>query len=210
MLAPSKTRFEWLVAPGVNRRRVALWTVVVLAIGCGTMWALYPLPDAGQRLERVPRSGAGFRSVDVTLTPTELQALGRVNLVHRNYDVSGQSFYATLIDGTKDRHAVHDPRYCFQGAGWTVIAERKLALPGGEANWVRAMHGDREVQALFWFSDGAKRYTSVVRYWGQTTLRRMTLGHSGAEPVLVVLQSFGPQQPDWSTFGPDVVGLLKL
>lgn len=210
MLAHSRTRFEGIAAPGVNRRRAALWAVVVLAFVCGTVWALYPLPDAVQRLERVPRSGANFRSTDVALTPTELQALGRVNLVHRNYEVAGQSFYATLIDGTKDRHAVHDPRYCFQGAGWTVIAERKLALPGGEANWVRAMHGEREVQALFWFSDGAKRYTSVLQYWWQTTLRRMTFGHSGAEPVLVVLQSFGAQQPEWSTFGPDVVHLLKL
>jgi hypothetical protein len=210
MWAQSKAQFNWQAEAQVRRRRAGLWAVIGVAMACGALWAMYPLPDAARRLQSVPRSGAGFSSTDITLTPTELQALGRVNLIHRQYQVENQSFYTTIIDGTKDRHAVHDPRYCFQGAGWNVLAERKLDLPGGEANWVRATQGDREVQALFWFSDGKTRYTSVLRYWWQTTLRRMTLGRSGAEPVLVVLQSFGREQPDWPAFGPEVVRQLNL
>ena len=187
-----------------------MWAVIAGAVICGTLWAFYPLPSAASRLAAVPSSGATFASRDVALTPSELQVLGRVNLLHRQYQLGPRQFYATVIDGTKDRHAVHDPRYCFQGAGWNVLSERKLMLPGGEANWVRAINGDREVQALFWFSDGSARYTSMLRYWWQTTLRRMTLGRSGAEPVLVVLQSFGTGQPDWSRFGPEVVETLRL
>lgn len=194
----------------MTRRRTALWAAIALAIVCGSLWAFYPLRGANHRLNAVPREGRGFTSTDVTLTPAELQVLGRVDLIHRKYQMGQHAFYATLIDGTKDRHAVHDPRYCFQGAGWTVLSEEKLPLPGGAASLVRARHAEREVQALFWFSDGARRYTSVLQYWWQTTLRRMTLGKFGGEPVLIVLQSFGPDQPNWSTFGPEVLEKLHL
>jgi hypothetical protein len=197
-------------AHSVRRWRIVLWLGIILAVGCGALWGVYPLPDARDRLDIVPRLGPGFSGRDLELTETELQVLGRVDLLHRQYEFGPQLFYATVIDGTKDRHAVHDPRYCFQGAGWRVLQERTLAVPGGEANWVQATRGDQEVQALFWFSDGSTRYTSMLRYWRQTTLRRMTLGRSGAEPVLVVLQSFGDNQPDWQQFAPEIIGRLQL
>lgn len=196
--------------PGLRGRRLALWIAVFVTVSCGAAWGLFPLADARARLDQVPRVGAGFTGRDLTLTPTELQVLGRVDLIHRQYQIEGQEFYATLIDGTKDRHAVHDPRYCFQGAGWQVLGERRLPVPGGEVNWVQARHGERNVQALFWFSDGMTRYTSMPRYWWQTTLRRMTLGRSGPEPVLVVLQTFGDPQPDWPTLAPEVIARLHL
>lgn len=210
MWAASKLFLEARADSAVRRRRALLWAGISIAVVCGALWSFYPLPDARQRLDVVPRTGAGITSRDIALTPTELLVLGRVDLLHRLYEVGGRSFYATVIDGTKDRHAVHDPRYCFQGAGWRLAAERKIALPGGEANWVHAVNGDRQVQALFWFSDGTTRYTSMARYWRQTTLRRMTLGRSGSEPVLVVLQSFGDAQPDWNAFAPEVIAALRL
>jgi hypothetical protein len=210
MWAQSKPLFDSGAASDVSCRRTWLWAAITLAVVCGTAWAIYPLPGAIQRLEAVPKNGPDFTSVDVALTPTELQALGRVSLIHRQYQIGNQRFYTTIIDGTKDRHAVHDPRYCFQGTGWNILGEQKLKLSGGDANWVRAVNGNREVQALFWFSDGVKRYTSVLYYWWQSTLRRMTLGRSGAEPVLVVFQSFGNEQPDWAKFGPEAVRTLGL
>lgn len=201
---------EVSVPPSLNRCRIALWVAMGAAVLSGMLWALFPLPDAAARLNAMPRTGPTFASEDIALTPTERQVLGRVNLVHRRYQHGNAQFYATVIDGTKDRHAVHDPRYCFQGAGWKVLSERKLPLKGGDGHLVHAVNGQYEVQALFWFSDGAGRYTSLLRYWWQTTLRRMTLGRSGAEPVLVVLQSFGPQQPDWGALGPTVIESLAL
>lgn len=196
--------------PALGRRRTLLWVAIGVAVLSGLLWAVYPLPDAAARLNAMPRTGATFASEDIALTPTELQVLGRVNLLHRRYQHGEAQFYATVIDGTKDRHAVHDPRYCFQGAGWKVLSERKVPLRGGEGHLVHAVNGQHEVQALFWFSDGTGRYTSLLRYWWQTTLRRMTLGRSGAEPVLVVLQSFGSQQPNWSALAPTVIDELRL
>lgn len=210
MRVQSNQSLDVPAAPAVGRRRTALWVAIGLAVVSGMLWAVYPLPDAAERLNLVPKTGASFASEDIALTPTELQVLGRVNLLHRKYQLGSTEFYATVIDGTKDRHAVHDPRYCFQGAGWNVVSERKLSLQGGEAHLVHAINGKYEVQALFWFSDGAQRYTSLLRYWWQTTLRRMSLGRSGAEPVLVVLQSFGQQQPEWSALAPTVIASLKL
>ena len=210
MSAPSTPLLEARKEPTTTRHRMWLWVVLVFAVVCGSVWGLYPIADAAKRLAAVPKRGPDFDSRDVALTASELTVLGRVNLIHRQYELNRRAFYATLVDGTKDRHAVHDPRYCFQGAGWKVLDERKLPLPGGEANWVRAINGGREVQALFWFSDGATRYTSLARYWGQTTLRRMSLGRSGPEPVMIVLQSFGNEQPDWASFAPEVIARLRL
>jgi hypothetical protein len=210
MSVPSAPLLEARKEPSTTRHRMWLWVLLVLAVVCGSVWGLYPLPDAAKRLESVPRRGPEFDSRDVALTASELTVLGRVNLIHRRYELNGRAFYVTLVDGTQDRHAVHDPRYCFQGAGWKVLDERKLPLPGGEANWVRAINSGGEVQALFWFSTGPTRYTSLSRYWAQTTLRRMTLGQSGPEPVMIVLQSFGHEQPDWVSFAPEVIERLRL
>ena len=210
MAVQSNQSLEVAAVPTLGRRRTALWVAIGVAVLSGMLWAVYPLPDAAARLNVMPRTGSEFASEDIALTPTELQVLGRVNVVHRRYQLGDAQFYATVIDGTKDRHAVHDPRYCFQGAGWKVLSERKLPLNGGEGHLVHAVNGQYEVQALFWFSDGAGRYTSLLRYWWQTTLRRMSLGRSGAEPVLVVLQSFGHQQPEWSALAPTVIEALNL
>lgn len=192
------------------RGRRWLGAGIALAVFCGVAWGLYPLPDAAARLRAIPLAAGDFVGTDIPLTPKEREVLGRVNVVHRAYRDGHHEIFTTAIDGTRDRHAVHDPRYCFQGAGWRILEERPLALPGGTARWVRAANGPRTVEALFWFSDGAGRHASPLRYWAQTTARRMTLGHSGAEPVLVVLQSFGERPPDWATFAPDYLRALGL
>lgn len=200
-------------APGdrsVRRRRNALWAVALFAALCGALWGFFPLPDAQRRIDAVPKRGAHFEGWDLRLSDDERNAFARVSLVHRRYIFQGHEIYVTAIDGTHDRHAVHDPRYCFQGAGWQVAEEKHLAVPGGEATLLRTTQAGQTAQAVFWFSDGATRHSSLLRYWWQTTLRRMTLGRSGAEPVLVTLQSFGPNQPDWSTTAGEAIAALGL
>ncbi len=44
-------------------------------------------------------------------------------------------------------------------------------------------------ETAYWFSTGRQRHTSVIRYWFQATLRRITLGRSDKEPVLIMIQS---------------------
>ena len=52
-------------------------------------------------------------------------------------------------------------------------------------------------EAIFWMSDGRERHSSPSRYWYQTALRRLTLGRSGSEPVLIILQPWPGQTISW-------------
>jgi hypothetical protein len=186
------------------------WLGLLAAMACGTLWSFNRLPDASARLAEIPRRGPHFESSDVPLTETEREAFARVSLVHRLYRFEGREFYVTVIDGTHDRHVVHDPRYCFQGAGWHVLEEARVPLTGGEATWMRGGQEARELQAVFWFSDGKTRHASPLRYWWQSTLRRLSLGRSGPEPVLIVVQSFGNDQPVWPELAQKVATTLAL
>lgn len=170
--------------------RIALWIAGILAVGCGVAWNVGSLRGARERLDAVPLRTADLSGRDLALTETELKVLGRVDLVHRLYQFGGREVFVTLIDGTRDRHAVHDPRYCFRGAGWGIVQEEDRLLAGGTARWLRANAGEQPAEAVFWFSDGKVPYASLGRYLWQTAVRRVTFGRVGEAPVLIVLQAF--------------------
>jgi hypothetical protein len=192
------------------RSRAALWVGIAVLVAAGILVSVFKLPDAKERLARIPERGPGFASTAVPLTPAEREAYAGATLIHRHYVMAGREFFVTVIDGTHDRHTVHDPRYCFLGNGWRIASERELALPGGTANWMSARLGDRAADAVYWFSDGRRRYSSVVRYWIDTAVRRMTFGRSGPEPVLIFVQSATVPPDRWPALVPEVVRALKL
>lgn len=192
-----------------STQRKLLWLFTVVCIGCGTAWSLLPLDSAADRLALVPLAAGGFVGEDVPLNEREMKVLGRVDHLHREYALPAGSVYVTLIDGSRDRHAVHDPRYCFRGAGWTVLSEEKRGLPGGEATWLRAQRDGEVAEAAFWFSDGRKRHASLTVYLGSTILRRVSFGRLGGRPVLVVVQSFAATPMDWAQVE-EMVGVLRL
>jgi hypothetical protein len=181
------------------RNRLFLWTLLLLVLALGAAWDRYPLADAAGRLALLPKSGPGFASVSVSLTPQEIDTFGDTNVEKRLYESTSGRLLITAVDGSRDRHAVHDPMYCFRGSGWEPELQETVAVPGGEARWVRLQKHGQEIQALYWFSDGRRRHGSAPHYWWQTTLRRLTLGASGPEPVLVVVQSLGRESPGWRT-----------
>lgn len=182
----------------LTRARKALWILVIFSVGCGIAWSFYPLSGAGEKLRAVPLQCGPFAGVDVPLTERELKVLGRVDVVHRRYEFGARSVYVTLIDGSRDRHAVHDPRYCFRGAGWKVLEERQRPVQGGAATWLRAVNADRHAEAAFWFTGGEQRHSSMTRYLWDSMLRRVSLGRLGGKPVLVVLQSFDEDPLEWN------------
>lgn len=209
MLTATRSSIEH-ESSGIRWRRRALGVGVALAVIMGALWGFYPLADARARLDRVPARGARFESADLPLSEMERTVFSRVSLLHRRYVLDGRPFYLTVIDGTRDRHVVHDPRYCFQGAGWQVTNEKKLPLAQGHATWLTTTQAGEEAQVVYWFTDGVHRHSSAPKYWWQTTLRRMTLGRAGAEPLLVVLQSSGAAQPNWTSAVNDVIAILQL
>lgn len=192
----------------MQHRRV-IWLGLTLAILLGVLWDFYPLPNAEDRLAQLRASGPNFSSEDLALTPTEQAVLAKAKVVHRRYEFDGRTVFVTVIDGTENRHAVHDPGYCFRGAGWEAIGQKTLSIPGGHAVCFSVRRKSELMDAVYWFSDGRQRHTSFPRYWWQTTLRRITLGRSGPEPVLVVLQS-DDRDRDWPTLVPKMIEALSL
>ena len=179
-------------------QKKALWIGLGLAVTLQVLWTDFPLSHGQSRLKCFPVSGMGFESQSLPLTPAERATFGGTDMTKRLYRFGHEQFIVLVIDGSRDRHAVHDPLYCFRGAGWRVLVRETLHVTGGEAQLVRLSKKGAQTEALYWFSDGSHRYISPLRYWWQTTLRRLTLGYSGGEPVLVIIQPVDTDIVNWS------------
>jgi Protein of unknown function (DUF3485) len=172
---------------------IALAAAVVLAL----LWDLVPLRDAQARVNQLPANGLGFTGMNVPLNDTEKSIYGAAQVVKRIYRVGRRNFAVVIIDGARNRHAVHDPTYCFRGAGWEISGERELPVAGGAAKIVTLQKGAETRTASFWFSDGQTRHGSVTRCWWQMACRRMTFGASGAQPVLALVQPLDGGDVNW-------------
>ena len=57
------------------------------------------------------------------------------------------------------------------------------------------------MELLYWFSTDKSSCHSLPRYWFETALRRITLGKSGCEPILVLFRPHNQSdQFDWHRF----------
>lgn len=171
-----------------NWKRWGLSIGVVIALLVGALWRFVPLRGAENRLLAMPTQGPSFRSWSVPLKAEERSLLGEGLAARRLYEFGSTRALVSIVDGTRNRHAVHDPRYCFLGAGFHVQHAAAVPVVGGEATLLRLERNGQRTQIVYWFSDGSQRHGSFTRYWWQTTLRRITWGNSGAEPVLVIVQ----------------------
>ncbi|GAA5482977.1 hypothetical protein [Haloferula sargassicola] len=164
------------------------------------------LPDASERIARFPTAGPAFSSKPVELSDFEKDTLGEAQGYKAIYQWRGLRYAITMIDGTRNRQAVHDPRYCFRGAGWKIGEESTLDLAGGQARHVHLEREGDQADALFFYSDGKRAFDSPVEYWARTTARRWLRGLGGEEPVLVMVQPLDPR----IGLDPAVHGLLPL
>ena len=186
-----------------------LWIALALAVLLSLVWQFAPLPDAGARLNALPLRGYAYNGRNLPLEEAEIAIYHPARVVKRLYQVGRQRLIMVAIDGSRNRHAVHDPTFCFRGAGWVITAGHSFPLPGGYAKLLDLRKDGRTIEVMYWMSDGRTRYASALQYWWQTTLRRITLGRSGAEPILFVLQPAQGESLDWQalfTQFPELVG----
>ena len=182
----------------MNRSAKFLWLAFVVLVPLGMLWEFYPLTDASSRLDQFPRKSARVESHDLPLSSGEEAIFSGVTVLKRLALVGDDRAVVTIIDGTQNRHAVHDPIFCFRGAGWEVSRDEKVPLGKGFARLVHLRQGTDVAEAMYWFSDGQEQFNRPIQYWWKTSLRRLTFGSSGMEPVLVVLTSTGGTLPHWS------------
>jgi hypothetical protein len=168
---------------------------LAVCIGISLLWQIVPLGGSQARLGKIPLEGKGFYGKEIPLTEKEAIAFQGIALVKRKYKLPKGDVFLIVLDGQNNRHLVHDPRYCFEGMGWTIVKEAPIVIPGTDENGIASLFLIRkegnERQALAWYSDGKNQFASPWEYWWKTSLRRLTLGKSGEEPVLILLQSEG-------------------
>ncbi|BCU79565.1 hypothetical protein [Luteolibacter sp. LG18] len=171
---------------------------LLIAVLLMVVWPLMPLDSAGARLAALPESGPGFSARTMPLGDADKQLLGDAEAVCKMIAMNdGTRLVFTVIDGTRNRHAVHDPTYCFAGAGWTTEAKSAVPMPSGEACALSVRKDGQTAEALCFYDDGVRQYTSPLAYWARTSWRRITLGKGGREPVLVVCRTLPGERVDW-------------
>ena len=190
--------------------RKILLAGLVLAGLLALAWDLIPLPDAHRRLAGLASGGLGFSSLDVPLNDTEKSIYGAAQVIKRIYHAGRVNLVVVIIDGARNRHAIHDPAYCFRGAGWNLAGERPLPLPGGAGKILSLQKGSETREAVFWFSDGRQRHAQVARCWWQTAWRRLTFGQSGPAPVLVLVQTLDGGSMDWERLPAQLPCLFEI
>lgn len=189
-----------------NLIRLLLLAGVVVALLLGLAAEKHANTTRPSRLDHLPISGSGYAGRDLPLSKGEQSVFGDARVVKRLYRFGRFPFLLTAIDGSGYRHAVHDPTYCFRGMGWDINHRTPIPMEGGQATLLTLTRGHEKRRALYWFTNGATRHGSVTRYWFQTTLRRLTFGLAGPEPLFVILQPAGDATPSWHRiihhFGP--------
>jgi hypothetical protein len=184
----------------MNRNAIMLWSALFLAVIFGAVWEMQKLPDASSRIALLPMRGLMVDSRDMPLTPSEEIAFNGSAWLKRLAMAGREQVILTVLDGTRNRHAVHDPVFCFRGAGWEVERQEPFLLRHGEGCLVKLRRGETRAEALYWFSDGDIQFASPMLYWGKTSLRRLSFGSSGGEPILVILTSTLQGSTDWKSF----------
>lgn len=195
--SPSQPVAEKPTGKSSSLSTAVLWALLGVAVAMSVLWTR-PLPDASARIASLPAAGLFYTSQAVPLSDAEKEFFGRATVTRRMVSLRGQPFLLTIVDGTGDRHSVHDPLYCFRGAGNTIVQQQPLAMSRGQASQVNMTGPNGQMTALYWFSDGVEHHSEPWKYWLSTAWRRMTLGASGAEPVLVILVPTGASQVNWS------------
>jgi hypothetical protein len=186
-----------------------LWCIVACAMTLGLVWQFIRLPDGAERLAQLYPNGPGYSSTELSLTPQEKSFFNEINMIKRLYVIHKEKYFIYILDGTADRHAVHDPTYCFRGDGWKIVSQKDIPIDKGYAGLYTLEKGNKKKQALLWFSDGKTRYSWPMHYWFAATLRRLTLGWSGQEPLLFVVQPLN-DDPKWLDHLDEIVSILNI
>ena len=182
----TKTRFNWL------------WIALPAMVLIGLLWDQLPAHRSSGRFATLPAQGNGFTSMDLPLNGSETVVYRDAEVVKRIYRSGDQTFILTAIDSSRNRHAVHDPTYCFRGAGWQIVREQSMKVPGGSAKMLSLARSGRQVEVVYWFTNVSEKHISPGHAWWLGMVNRLTFGQCGSSTALVVLQ---PKEGDTLRWG---------
>lgn len=177
------------------------WSVCAAALGLLVLESRYTPPGVSEtRLNSLPLSGPGFIGHNIAFNTAEVAFIGPAHALKRSYNLSGIPTTIILIDGTLNRHAVHDPSYCYKGMGYTILKEEALPINGGHGRLLKLEKAGEHRTVAFWFTDGHTHHASLPLYILQTALHRLTFGLMGEPPLLVMVEPASSTPLNWSTY----------
>ena len=124
-----------------NIRRVGYLLTLLVGAALLTAMVWRPAPPkafVGLTTRQVPSDVGGYQATDYALTPEVKAALQSASIVSRTYQHGTDAIDFVLLGGTS-REALHDPRACLTGAGWTLAGQHPETLPGTAVS-VQACH----------------------------------------------------------------------
>jgi hypothetical protein len=184
-----------------------LWIVLALSVVVAMVWQYGPLKNAEDRITPVLSQ---LKGKEIPLSPFEGDFFKGVYLKKISVPTPHQLLAVFLIDATENRHVVHDPLYCYAGAGWKVTSSVELKIGKGVAKQVFIERDSVKKEFVYWFSDGKRAYHSFWLYWTASFLRRLSFGLSGSEPVLIMIDPQGKGPFDWEEIFASVSPLFAL
>jgi|GEM_PF-5180382 len=190
-------------------KKAALYSISAMFALFLLLWVLIPIQNSQDRIETTLQTVGGYRLPN---SEGEKQFYKNVLLYKQKVFIQQKPISLIILDATHNRHVVHDPLFCFQGAGWRVTEKKEVQLPHnkGAAKLIYMSRGNEKKEFLYWFSDRKSCFHSFLTHWLKTTWRRLSFGLLSDEPLLIFLEKSGLNAPEWETILEQLPDLFTL
>ncbi len=150
-----------------------------------------------QTLQNFPREFPGWISRDLTILPEVRQVLGDGDFLSRVYgrtpEEPGIELFIAYFPSQRTGTAIHSPRNCLPGAGWTPVKSSRIQIPRAQGEPVMANRYliarglDRKV-VVYWYQSNTRAIAS--EYWAKFYLvtDSIRLNRSDGALVRVITQ----------------------
>jgi hypothetical protein len=165
-----------------------LWLSLCMALAMGIALDACGPAGEGSRIRCIPARGPGYCSFDIPMERGAPAPYRRAFVLRRCYRMGTSRFMLIVVDGSGGLQPIVDLLRPLAGNGWPIQNGRQARIRGGSCTILRTGKGSPGRETAYWFSDGSTRHGSFLRYLLQYSLRRLSLGRFGREPLLVMIR----------------------
>jgi len=175
------------------------WLIILFVVLATFAFKIHATQQQHSSLHDVPVSGYGFDGRALEFSDAELAFLGKAEAIKHEYSQADYRLVVVVVDGSNNRHAVHDPIFCLRGAGYETTSNTEFPIINGHGQLISLANGSARQKVAFWFSNGEQRYTAFSRYLAESAINRLTFGAIGSQPKMITVYSTGGRIPNWSS-----------